>query len=89
MQTVSIEVPDTILEFYQTDLQKVKLEIQQSFVIWEYLNGHLSLHEASHLLNMSYRYFLELLWSKGIAIDGLSDVELNEQVDYLLQKQIK
>jgi predicted HTH domain antitoxin len=86
MQTVNIEIPDTILKSYQSNLKVVKHEIQQGFIIWEYLNGHLSLHECSELLNMSYRHFLEVLWSKGIPIDGLSDIEVSQQVSYLSQK---
>lgn len=89
MQTISIEIPDAVLDSYQSDLKVVKREIQQSFIIFEYLNGHLNLHECSELLDINYREFLDILWSKGIPVDGLSNVELNEQIDYLSRKLIK
>lgn len=52
-------------------------------VIWEYLNGHLSIQECADILNMGYRSFLELLWNKGIPIDGLNEEELALQVSQL------
>ncbi len=85
MATITIEIPDIMLEpHYQGKLQ-IKNEIQQGIVIWEYLNGRLSLRECSDLLQMKYRNFLELLWSKGIHIDALNQHEIQAQVDYLLQ----
>lgn len=83
MQTVSVEVPDAVWESHQRDMQALKTDIQQGFVIWEYLNGRLGLRECSDLLRMSYRNFLELLWSKGIPIDGLSEDEVRIQADAL------
>jgi len=57
-------------------------------VTWEYLNGHLSIQECGEILNIGYRGFLELLWSKGIPIDGLNEDELTLQVSQL-RKMIK
>ncbi len=83
MSAVVIEIPDIISEFYQYNSESVKNGIQRGFVIWEYLNGHLSLRESAKILNIGYRGFLELLWSKGIPIDGLSESELEQQVSSL------
>lgn len=80
MSTITIEVPDIIFESHHKDVNKVKQDVQRGFIIWEYLNGHLSLHECGTLLKIGYRGFLELLWSKGIPIDGLSETELNKQL---------
>jgi hypothetical protein len=46
----------------------------------EYINGHLSLKECGDLLKVGYRDLIELLWSKWIPIDGLNELELQEQV---------
>lgn len=83
MSAVLIEIPDIISECYQHNSESMKNGIQQGFVIWEYLNGHLSLRESAKILNISYRELLELLWSKGIPADGLSESELEQQVSYL------
>ncbi|UCE05666.1 MAG: UPF0175 family protein [bacterium] len=80
METISIQIPDFILESYDHDLEMVKKNFQQGFVIWEYINGRLSLKECGELLKVGYRGFIELLWSKGIPIDSLSEQELQEQI---------
>lgn len=80
METISVQIPDIVLESHQNNLEFVKNDLQQGFIIWEYLNGHLSLDECGSLLNIGYRRFLELLWSKGIPIDGLSEEELHQQI---------
>jgi len=72
MITISVEIPEIILASHQQDTQAIKTEIQYGIVIWEYLNGHLSLRQCSDILQISYRSFLELLMSKGIPLDGLS-----------------
>lgn len=86
MQTVNIEIPDAVWESHQHNKQAVQTEVQQAFIIWEYLNGHLSLRESSELLHISYRHFLDLLWSKGIPIDGLNNNELRTQAEALEQQ---
>ncbi len=83
MSAVVIEIPDIISESYQHNSESMKNGIQRGFVIWEYLNGHLSLRESAKILNISYRGFLELLWSRGIPVDGLSESELEQQVSSL------
>jgi predicted HTH domain antitoxin len=57
--------------------------MQRGFVIWEYLNGRLSLRECGEILHIGYRGFLELLWNKGIPIDGLNENELEQQLSAL------
>ena len=75
IETISVQIPDIILESHQNNIVFVKEGLLQGFIIWEYLNGHLSLDECGSLLNIGYRGFWELLWSKGIPIDGLSEEE--------------
>jgi predicted HTH domain antitoxin len=83
MPTITIQVPEIIWESHHHNLESVKTEVQESLVIWEYLNGRLSLRECGNLLTIGYRRFLELLWSKGISIDGLNEQELEQQVTSL------
>jgi predicted HTH domain antitoxin len=80
MPAVTIEIPNVISECYQQNSESIKNEVRRGFVIWEYLNGHLSLRDCAKTLNITYRGFLELLWSKGIPADGLSESELEEQM---------
>jgi predicted HTH domain antitoxin len=80
MSTITIHIPEIILESHQQNLESLKEDLQRGLVIWEYLNGRLSLRECGNILNVGYRGFLELLWNKGIPIDGLSEPELAQQV---------
>ncbi len=83
MKTITLELPDAILESYEDNMDVLKKEMSRGFVIWEYLNGHLSLTECANILGIGYRGFLELLWSSGIPVDGLTEAELEEQVSFL------
>jgi|GEM_PF-2236395 len=83
MEAIAIEIPDIISEAHEQSTESIKEGIQRGFVIWEYLNGHLSLRECSQILRMGYRGFLELLWSRGIPADGLSGPELEQQMSSL------
>ncbi len=83
MKTITLELPDVILESYERDTEALKKEMHRGFIIWEYLNGHLSLEECGEILGIGYRGFLELLWNNGIPVDALNDPELEEQVSLL------
>lgn len=83
MTSIQLEIPDSILESYQQNLTSITEEVKQGFIIWEYLNGHLTIKQSADMLKLSYRAFIELLSSRGISIDALNDQELNEQCDTL------
>lgn len=83
MPVINIDVPDVIVESHESDMERVQEDAQRGLVIWEYLDGRLSLRECGQLLHIGYRGFLELLWSKGIPIDGLSATELDQQLTEL------
>ncbi len=83
MTTISLDLPDIVLESYQQNIPNLIKDIKQTFIIREYTNGHLSLRQSADALNLSYREFLELLWSNGISIDALNQNELEEQFSYL------
>ena len=83
MGTITLELPDEILESHDNDLDAIREEMRRAVVIWEYLNGRLSLKECGEILKTGYRGFLELLWSRGIPVDGLNEAELAEEVEVL------
>jgi predicted HTH domain antitoxin len=83
MSTITVQIPEIILEVHQQQVETIKEVVQMGLVIWEYLSGHLSIQECGDILNIGYRGFLELLWSKGIPIDGLNEEELALQMSQL------
>ena len=80
---ITFHIPNIILEAHQQQTESIQEILTAGLVILEYLNGHLSIQECGDILNIGYRGFLELLWSKGIPIDGLNDEELALQVSQL------
>ena len=68
MSVINIELPDSIIESYQQENESIQEGLKNALVVWEYLNGRLSLRECGELLHVGYRGFIELLWSKGIPI---------------------
>jgi predicted HTH domain antitoxin len=83
MGTITLELPDEILDSHDNDLDAIRAEMRRAVVIWEYLNDRLSLTECGEILKTGYRGFLELLWSRGIPLDGMSEAELAEEVEAL------
>lgn len=80
MQTITIEIPDVIWKSHGQNTNNIREEVKRGLVIWEYMNGNLTIGESGEILKMGYRGFLELLWSKGIPTDALSDHELDHQL---------
>lgn len=80
MPVMSIEVPDIIIASHKQEDESLQEGVERGLVIWEYLNGRLSLRECGELLHIGYRGFIELLWSKGIPLDGLSAAEFDQQL---------
>ncbi len=80
MHTITIEVPDVIWKSHGQNVSSVREEIKRGLVIWEYLNGRLTIGECGEILKTGYRGFLELLWNRGIPADALSDDELEHQL---------
>ena len=85
---ITFQIPNLIWEAHHQKTESIKETLKIGLVTWEYLNGHLSIQECGEILNIGYRGFLELLWSKGIPIDGLNEDELTLQVSQL-RKMIK
>jgi len=85
MTTINLSLPDNLLDSYNQNLQAIIKEIKQVFIISEYQKGHLSLKQSANALELSYRSFLELLSSRGVAIDALSKEESEAQYNDLLE----
>lgn len=85
MISVNLELPDAVLASYNQNLQSLNAEVKQAVIVWEYLNGHLSLKQSAEALNLSYRALLELLWNRGIAVDALNQQELEQQCNDLFE----
>ncbi len=85
MTTINLSLTDNLLDSYNQNLQAIIKEIKQVFIISEYQKGHLSLKQSANALELSYRSFLELLSSRGVAIDALSKEESEAQYNDLLE----
>jgi len=85
MHIITLEIPDVIWESHRQNIGSVKEEVKRGLVIWEYLNGRLTIGESGEILKTGYRGFLELLWNRGISVDALNEDELEHQVSLLRQ----
>nr|VFK18965.1 MAG: hypothetical protein BECKLPF1236A_GA0070988_102112 [Candidatus Kentron sp. LPFa]VFK33811.1 MAG: hypothetical protein BECKLPF1236C_GA0070990_102251 [Candidatus Kentron sp. LPFa] len=83
MQTVELEIPDVIWRSHRENIGFVIDEVKKGLVIWEYLNGRLTIGECGEILKTGYRGFLELLWNTGIPADALNEDELAHQISLL------
>nr|VFJ75659.1 MAG: hypothetical protein BECKFM1743C_GA0114222_108653 [Candidatus Kentron sp. FM]VFJ75933.1 MAG: hypothetical protein BECKFM1743A_GA0114220_108883 [Candidatus Kentron sp. FM]VFK21502.1 MAG: hypothetical protein BECKFM1743B_GA0114221_107903 [Candidatus Kentron sp. FM] len=83
MQIVTLEIPDVIRKSHEGNIGYVAEEAKKGLVIWEYLNGRLTIGECGEILETGYRGFLELLWRMGIPADALDEGELAQQITLL------
>ena len=83
MQIVTLEIPDVIQKSHGENIGYVAEEAKKGLVIWEYLNGRLTIGECGEILETGYRGFLELLWRMGIPADALDEGELTRQITLL------
>ncbi|OQY58936.1 MAG: hypothetical protein B6245_09240 [Desulfobacteraceae bacterium 4572_88] len=54
MQTVTLEIPDVIWESHQQNIGSVREEVRLGLVIWEYLNGRLTIGDCGEILKTGY-----------------------------------
>ena len=84
MPVMKMHIPETIARLHQQEKdESLQDSLKHGLVIWEYINGRLSLRECGEILSTGYRGFLELLWSKGLPIDALNEMELEQQLTLL------
>ncbi len=74
MQTVTIDVPEEIVERYNS-IDKIKLIILEDFVASEYTKGNISMRQGAKMLEVTYEEFMvDFLGSRKISfINGTPD----------------
>ncbi len=65
-KTISINIPDDILEDYQT-LDDVRRAVYEDLIIEERQKGNISMGRAAQLLSITYTEFFDLLGSRGFS----------------------
>lgn len=89
MQTLNLEIPEDIIEDYQT-LENIKKIVFEDFVICEYQKGNLSIRQGAQLLNLTYSEFIQdFLGKHKIPLAIFSEDEQKQQehwLDELLKK---
>jgi len=75
MATISIEIPDEILEGFE-DLDEARKTIYEDFVIEQRQKGNISLGKAAELLDITYTEFFDLLGKKGLSFINATRNEL-------------
>jgi len=76
MATVTIEIPDELVEQFQ-DLEEIRRTVYEDFIIEQRQQGKLSLGEAAKLLHLTYTEFFELLGKKGLSFINATSAELH------------
>lgn len=66
MATISIEIPDEILESFN-NVNEVRKTVYEDFVIEQRQNGNNSLGKAAELLGITYTEFFDLIGKKGLS----------------------
>ena len=66
MATISIEIPDEILESFN-NVDEVRKVVYEDFVIEQRQNGNISLGRAAELLDVTYSEFFDLIGKKGLS----------------------
>ncbi len=77
MTTISIQIPDDILENFN-NVEEIEKTVYEDFVIEQRQNGNISLGRAAELLGIKYTDFFDLLGEKGLSYINASSVELDE-----------
>jgi predicted HTH domain antitoxin len=77
MATITIEVPDEILESFD-NLDEVRKTIYEDFIIEQRQKGNISLGKAAELLGITYTEFFDLLGQKGLSFINATQEELKE-----------
>jgi predicted HTH domain antitoxin len=83
MSSVTLKLPDLILNNHGRDERRIQNRLIEAIVVMDYLAGRISIREASDVLNIKYRDFLNLLWDSGINIDAMPEEEIERQADTL------
>jgi predicted HTH domain antitoxin len=77
MTTISIQIPDDILDNFE-NIEAIEKAVYEDFVIEQRQNGNISLGRAAKLLGIKYSDFFDLLGKKGLSYINASVDELDE-----------
>ena len=77
MATISIEIPDEILESFN-NVDEVRKTVYEDFVIEQRQNGNISLGRAAELLGITYTEFFDLIGKKGLSFINAPKEELED-----------
>ncbi len=77
MQTITVEIPEEILENFDS-LDEVRKTMYEDFIIVQRQKGNFSLGRAAELLGITYTEFFDLLGRKGLSFVNATNDELDE-----------
>lgn len=77
MTTISIEIPDEILNNFD-NIEDVTRTVYEDFIIEQRQNGNISLGQAAELLGITYTEFFDLIGKKGLSYINASREELED-----------
>ena len=75
MATISIEIPDEIVESFN-NVDELQKTVYEDFVIEQRQNGNISLGRAAELLDITYTEFFDLIGKKGLSFINAPSDEL-------------
>ena len=76
-KTVSIEIPDSIVEKYGSS-DELERSIFEDIVIGEFQKTNLTIRESAKLLGLTYEGFIELLGKRKLPFASATKEELEE-----------
>ena len=76
-KTINIEIPDTIIENYNT-ADELERCIFEDIVISEFQKGNLSIRDSAELLSLTYEGFIEFLGQRKLSFINATKAELEE-----------
>ncbi len=77
MATISIEIPDELVESFN-NVDELQKTVYEDFVIEQRQNGNISLGRAAELLGITYTEFFDLIGKKGLSFINASSDELEQ-----------
>jgi predicted HTH domain antitoxin len=77
MKTISIKIPDEVLENFE-NTEQIEKTVFEDFIIEQRQIGNISLGRAAELLGITYGEFVDLLGKKGLSYINASVNEIDK-----------
>ena len=77
MTTISIQIPDDILDKFE-NIEQIQRAVYEDFVIEQRQNGNISMGRAAELLGIKYSEFFDLIGRKGLSYINASREDLEK-----------